>query len=334
MSAEQIRENLWRIGVTLPKSPLKELNAYFIRGKDSDLLIDTGYRREECREALTAGLKEVGWDRDRTDVLLTHMHSDHTGLAKEFAGDNRKIYMPRKDLDVLIYEQNPEGRVRRFTRYRQEGFPQDQLDVLFLVPFHQHSLDGLDDRFTPLEDGEKLTVGDYTLTHISVPGHTPGNGMFYDEEKKIMFTGDHVLFDISPNITVWLDVPDSLGDYLDSLRKVLPIGVDLALPGHRMTGDYRERIETLLAHHEKRLGEIMGDIEANPGISAYELSSVLKGRIRARSWDEFPLMQKWFAVGECMAHLDYLRLRGKVRRESQGGIFSYYLTTEDENGET
>lgn len=333
MAVEQIRENLWRIGVTLPKSPLKELNTYYIRGEESDLLIDTGYRREECREALAAGLKEVGYERERTDILLTHMHSDHTGLAKEFAGENRKIYISEIDLAVLTYEQKPEGRARRFDRYRKEGFPTNQLDILFMVPFNQQSLDGLDNRFTGLKDGEELKVGGYTLRHISVPGHTPGNAMFYDEEKKLMFTGDHVLFDISPNITVWLDVPDSLGDYIDSLKKVLPIEVDLALPGHRMTGNYRERIETLIAHHGKRLEEILGDIEANPGISAYELSSVLKWRIRARSWDEFPLMQKWFAVGECMAHLDYLMKRGKVRRESQGGIYSYYVTTEDFNGE-
>ncbi len=329
MAAEQIAENLWRIGVTLPKSPLKELNAYYIRGSESDLLIDTGYRREECRQALAAGLSEVGYVKERTDVLLTHMHSDHISLSKEFAGEHRKIYMAEKDLEVLRYEQKPEGRLRRFERYRQEGFPTDQLDVLFLAPVTQYSLDGLDDRFTPLKEGEKLTAGGYTLEHISVPGHTPGNAMFYDAEKKLMFTGDHVLFDISPNITVWLDVPDSLGDYINSLKKALNYEVELALPGHRMRGNYRERIETLISHHERRLEEILGDIEANPGISAHEISSILKWRIRARSWDEFPPMQKWFAVGECMAHLDYLRLRGKVRREMQGGVYSYYLTSEE-----
>ncbi|MFQ8841384.1 MAG: hypothetical protein ACLR8P_11160 [Clostridium fessum] len=35
------------------------------------------------------------------------------------------------------------------------------------------------------------------------------------------------------------------------------------------------------------------------------------GRSGAASWEEFPPSQKWFAVGECMAHLDYLRLRGR-----------------------
>ena len=55
---EQVADGIWRIGVELPQNPLRELNSYLIKGKENerDLLIDTGFRREECREALFAGL--------------------------------------------------------------------------------------------------------------------------------------------------------------------------------------------------------------------------------------------------------------------------------------
>ena len=39
--------------------------------------------------------------------------------------------------------------------------------------------------------------------------------------------------------------------------------------------------------------------------------------------EEFPLAQKFFAVGETVAHLDYLRLRGKVVRETVKGKNRY-----------
>ena len=42
--------------------------------------------------------------------------------------------------------------------------------------------------------------------------------------------------------------------------------------------------------------------------------------IRSRSWDDFPLAQKWFAVGECIAHLDHLRRQGRLQREQQDGV--------------
>ena len=47
---ERISEGLYRIPVPLPGNPLRELNSYFIPGGDRDILIDTGFCREECRE--------------------------------------------------------------------------------------------------------------------------------------------------------------------------------------------------------------------------------------------------------------------------------------------
>ena len=80
-----------------------------------------------------------------------------------------------------------------------------------LNPAVRYKLDQVDDRFVPIEAGWKYTVGDYTLEMISVPGHTPGNAMFWAKKQGIMFTGDHILFDISPNITSWLESEDSAG---------------------------------------------------------------------------------------------------------------------------
>ena len=88
---EQVKENIYRLGVTLPQNPLRELNSYLIRGGERDLLIDTGFRRPECREALMAGITEAGSSTSRIDVLLTHLHSDHTGLAREAAAPDGRI---------------------------------------------------------------------------------------------------------------------------------------------------------------------------------------------------------------------------------------------------
>ena len=98
---EQVYENIYRIGVVLPNNPLKELNSYFVRGDETDLLIDTGFRCDECREALEQGLKELGSDRSRLDVMITHIHSDHSGMADLFVGEGRNIYMSDIDLEYM-----------------------------------------------------------------------------------------------------------------------------------------------------------------------------------------------------------------------------------------
>lgn len=322
---EEVGKNIYRIGVVMPNNPLKELNSYFIRGGDSDLLIDTGFRRQECRDALTAGLAELGSESARRDVLVTHMHSDHSGLSSDFVGEGRRIYMSKIDLKYLgAFMSGDLAREMRI-RYLSEAFPEDLANLVEATnPARIMALLRADEHFCGLNDGDVLNVGDYNLRMVLVPGHTPGNSMFWMEEQKTMFTGDHVLFDITPNITFWMNVKDSLGDYLQSLRRTRDYPVERALPGHRKTGDYHRRVDELLAHHDRRLVEVLNVIHSMSGLSAYDISAHMKWKIRADSWETFPPVQKWFAVGECMSHLDYLRKRGVIYREMTNGIWLYY----------
>ena len=64
--------------------------------------------------------------------------------------------------------------------------------------------------------------------------------------------------------------------------------------------------------------------EILPGLTAYDITGRMTWDIRARSWAEFPLNQKWFAVGAALAHLELLMGEGRVCRTDRGdGIFGY-----------
>ena len=181
------------------------------------------------------------------------------------------------------------------------------------------------DNYKSLFDGDVITCGGYRLRCIQVPGHTPGQMCYWLEEEGAMLLGDHVLFDITPNITNWEGVDDSLGNYLDSLRAIRAYDVALPLPGHRGRGAFRARIDDLLAHHEHRLAEALEVVKKYPGNTAYFLAGHMTWKIRANSWEEFPLAQKWFAVGECASHMDYLKRRDLIREEPDGeGLLRYY----------
>ena len=117
--------------------------------------------------------------------------------------------------------------------------------------------------------------------------------------------------------------PDALGSYLASLRAVRDLPVRLALPGHRGRGELAPRVDALLEHHARRLEELRAILRKEPGLTAYQAAGRMRWRIRASSWEDFPLAQKWFAVGECMAHLDYLRLRGLAARDWDGAVWRY-----------
>ncbi len=65
---EQLRENIYRIEIPLPKNPLKALNSYFIRGRERNLLIDTGFNQDECRSAMDQAVQELEFSMENTDI--------------------------------------------------------------------------------------------------------------------------------------------------------------------------------------------------------------------------------------------------------------------------
>lgn len=330
---EQITENIYRIGVPLRGNPLKEVNSYFVRGKERDLLIDTGFRREECIDVLTEGLKEIGYDPGRLDLFLTHLHSDHTGMAAVIAGKNSQIYMNAADIKLMAQVLDGTNKRQMARRFVSEGMPADMTErIQTSNPARLAALESMDRRFTPVADGAVIDTGACRLEALSMPGHSPGQMMLWMESEGIMFTGDHVLFDITPNITAYAEVGDSLGDYIKSLRKAYAYPVKLALPGHRKPGDYHRRIEALLLHHEKRLAQAAEIVEKYPGLTAYEITGHMTWKIHAKgekgpaAWDEFPETQRWYAMGECMSHLDHLRVQGKIWRAELDGVYRYYIS--------
>lgn len=322
--SEKILDHLYRIPVPLPGNPLRELNAYLILGGQRAVLIDTGFHQDACRDALWAGLAEHGLKPGDVEILLTHLHSDHSGMAPETAGE-KPIYISHTDLPSLAdMDCRFELRKKSDFRYRAEGFPQAILDGVEQNNPARSLAPPVGGNYQGLENGQVLDVGGYKLKCLFMPGHTPGQMCFWEEKEGLLFTGDHVLFDITPNITAWNGVEDSLGTYLESLKRIREVDHRLALPGHRGTGDLKARVDHLIEHHQQRLEEALQAVAGHPGAGAYELAGYMTWRIRARSWEDFPVAQKWFAVGECMSHLDYLRLRGAIRREVDGGLHRYY----------
>lgn len=326
---------IYRIIVPLPDNPLKELNSYLIKGT-RNLLIDTGFRREECRRALTESLSELCVSMQDTDIYITHCHADHAGLAPDLASPSSRVWISNTDMRWLKAETRDSLERELTERYYRSGIRREEMDEIDGThPGRAFSPDRGFQRYEGLQDGNVLDVGDYHFKIIFTPGHTPGNTCLWEKDQLLMFTGDHVLFDITPNITFWPGMDDSLGSYLDYLRSAREYPVKTALPGHRGQGDYRARIEELLTHHKNRVDECLKIVQERPGLCPYDIAGLMKWHVRARDWNSFPIAQKWFAVGECMAHLDYLKKRNLVRCEiDERGVEHYQACTDQRDKDT
>ena len=330
---EQAYKNIYRIYVPLTGNPLKSLNSYLIKaeGTGKNLLIDTGFNCEECLEALLAGMAELGATAENTDAFLSHMHSDHCGNAAALQKLGMKLLMTEPDYRFMNrLDWQPRG-----LWYAAEGMPAEVWkDSLNKNPAAQYVSGPFD--IVPLNDRDTLEYGGYTLRCIVTPGHTPGHMCLYIPEEKLLFSGDHVLFDITPNICAVAPGDDMLGEYLSSLEKIrkLDIGdpfidtVGVTIQ-KLMNVDFNwhlycmilfelergSRIDALEAHHQKRLEEVLDIVRRSDGINAYTLTGLMRWNIRAKSWEDFPAGQKWFAMGEALAHIYRLCVLGKVRRE-------------------
>ncbi|MDR1126034.1 MAG: MBL fold metallo-hydrolase [Deltaproteobacteria bacterium] len=336
--AEEMMPGVYRIVAPLPGSPLKNINSYLIKGSigGRHLLVDNAFNHPESLAALLAGLDEAGARPEDLDLFITHCHADHLGLTKALSrGPATKVYGSAIDaffINEVASACNPAETAKGldgiwggiYLPMQRHGFSRSELELV--RQRHPAALFGPGRQidFTTLEDGDILEYGAYRLRVLHMPGHSPGLLTLYAEEQRLYFSADHILGDITPNISFWSSMPDPLGTYLASLDRAARLDIRLSLPAHRREiTDTAARIEYLKQHHAERLEEVLAVLTDGP-LNARQTASRMTWSGRAKTWDEFPPSQKWFAVGEAFTHLCYLAMQGRARETDEGGnvVFS------------
>ena len=289
---------------------LDHVNVYLVQQGDGWLLIDSGIETNACFNALAEGLRSQGISiADIRSIVLTHMHPDHIGLASrviELSG--ARLMMHGAELEHLraiidgSHNTMDEG-------LRRAGVPEPlQRQVRIAIGMLRNSLQSLNPDQV-FEGGETIETEHEVYEVIWSPGHSPGHICLYARRAKLLFSGDHILTDITPNIS-WQPGRDTLDDFLASLRKLEPYDIDLVLPSHGEPFDgHREWIADTMRHHEDRSNAIAALLERRPQ-SAHELmAGIWPGR--------FGPFHYYFAVFEVLAHLEHMRRNGKVRADGE-----------------
>jgi len=320
---EEILKNVFRIEVPLPRNPLKALNAYLVKGKSRSLLVDTGFNWPECKEAQMNSLAYLGIDWSEVDFFLTHVHGDHSGLLHELASPKSHVYCNKIDWDLLKASMSHNYWDQTNSFLIMHGFPPH--DIREQANTITDYISGTDVHCCFLRDGDILSAGGYNFVCIDTPGHSPAHMCLYEPEHRFLFSGDHILADISSNITSWNDGKDYLGLYLQSLDRVYTLDIKMVLPGHRsIINDHRHRISELKHHHSNRLQEIRGLLRRS-SMTAYEVAGCMHWDIAYSSWKQLPGYQRWFATGEAIAHLEHLCCRGEAAKGYLGSKMVFRL---------
>lgn len=317
----EVYPSIFKNEIPLPKNPLRAINSYIILTESRNLIIDTGFNTVECQTELMRGLEELNVDLNKTDLFVTHMHIDHSGLAPALKKRGVKtIYFSQIDGDLLNQTFERDIFYKKLNRIL--GFKDDNSSS-FGKEFGTRPTEPLE--FTALSEGSQLVLGDYCFEVVDIPGHTPGQIGLYEKTHKLFFCGDHILDEITPNITFWGFEQDILATYFKSLTKVYKYEIDYLFTAHRkIIRDHQKRITELLDHHDVRLKEILdilGEGRKTPG----EMAASMHWDLSHKNWSDFPHPQKWFASGEALSHLEHLVHIGLVDRVEERGVFYYEL---------
>ena len=301
---------------------LDHINLWLLRdrdeaGREGWAIVDCGIANDTTRAAWEQVFASELQGLPVLRVLVTHMHPDHIGLAHwlterwgvrlwisatdynaarlasqsttGFGGESAAAFMASHGLT----DPDAVDKVRKRSNYYASMVPQ--------VPA----------RFRRLMGGDTLRIGEHDWTCHAGYGHAPEHISLHCAALGVLISGDMVLPRISTNVSVIDLEPEAnpLPLYLASIGRMLALPAEtLVLPSHgKPFRGLHTRVGQLVAHHDERFADLMAACRQAPQTAASLLPVLFR-----RPLD---LHQTTFAMGESIAHLHALWLRGELKRE-------------------
>lgn len=295
------------------------VNVYLVK-QNPPILIDTGPRIPGAYEAIESGLREHGVEvRDLGSILLTHAHVDHSGqLARLVLESNARTFAHPDAVHTMgTYDATVDHALESFrAMLREMGVPDAIAD--------QTS----EERETHRPYGERVAI-DHAIAdgerignlrvHF-VPGHSPSDVLFHDEETGFAFVGDHVLDTMNPNPLIRLSAPGkerakALIEFHASLRRTRELDIAVVCPGHGEPFSHHRRvIDQLLERNARRTARVRAILDQGPK-TAFEVAQSL-----------FPDLEPahlYLGLSVAVGHIEMLEESGQVAADNRNGVLYF-----------
>ncbi len=328
-------EGIYQIKIDVPFA-VKFVCLYMFKLNGKNILIDSGLNMGNWKKKLFSAFEELNISIEDIDYcLITHMHTDHIGLVKILKQKNPDLKLLMHDIthELLEWETNNEN----IEELKQEA--RAMADQLIKYGISKEQGQRVVQFFTfwpKFLQYQKPDVivhdGDILFNNLEIiwtPGHSFGHICIFDEKRKFVFSGDHILSRITPHIGNFIipgnmaekykdhDFNNILKHYLASLDKIDNLKSKIIFPAHQeIIYNPHERILQIKEHHKNRLKEISRLIKENP-LTAYRISQIHFG-------EDLDEMNSYMALSEVLGHLFYLEAQDKVKTIEKNGKLLYY----------
>ncbi|GMV56689.1 MAG: hypothetical protein AMXMBFR6_24940 [Betaproteobacteria bacterium] len=303
---------------------LDHINLWLLEDGRDFTLVDTGLASDPTKDIWSKLIAEWGRERTLRQLICTHFHPDHAGLAGwlvERLGP--RFHMSREEwltanLHRLDVGDEAHRGAERF--YHRVGIPAERRPEITNAFFgYAERVSSLPRSFERIRDGDRIEINGEPWEAIVTLGHAPEHVCLFNPRHKILISGDQVLPKITTNVSVgpWEPHANPLGMFLDALDSLRRLPADVTvLPSHGMPfKGLHARIDQLQAHHDERLSSLRDGL-VQPTTVLASLPLLFKR--------QFAPHDERFALGEALAHLNLLLARGQVVREESGdGIWHF-----------
>jgi glyoxylase-like metal-dependent hydrolase (beta-lactamase superfamily II) len=312
---QEVAPGVFWLRMPLPFA-LDHINLWVLRDNGGWTLVDTGLNTDATRglwdQIISNGLAGLPVLR----VVVTHFHPDHFGLAGWLTQRfGVALWMTETEYFTaqVVFAQLPghtsEASLALFGRHGLSE--QWQEAVRNRKHSYRKAISEPPSSFRRMLDGDVLEIDGRRWRVMVGYGHAPEHAALYCEELGTLISGDMVLPRISTNVSVWASEPegDPLDLFLRSVKRYATLPEEtLVLPSHGLPfHGLQLRATALHEHHRLRLDEVLA--ACRQPASAADILPVLFRR-------ELDSHQMAFAMGEAIAHLNYLMYRGRVVRET------------------
>ena len=312
----KISEDVWGIVLPLSFSPY-HVNIWFLKMQDGWAVFDCGFNSPEVMQIWEDIIfKQV---HPIKHIIMSHFHLDHAGLCGWVASKtNAQLYATYREwfmVHFLKYEQEALYVNRIEEYYKKSGVAEKEAKKLSKKSYiYPRVITPLPDHFEMLENGDHF--GEWQIK--TVRGHSQEMVTLFHEEKNILISCDHLLPNITPNISVLpiFDHSNPLQDYLDDLEPFRQFtDTCLILPSHgKPFYGLSKEIERNIGHHEARFLKILEICKTEK--TGFEITKSLFKKKYDPSFF-------FYFLGETLSHITVLLEQKKLSFEVKKGINIY-----------
>lgn len=297
---------------------LDHINLWLLRDGPGWVIVDCGYGSEATRERWNAIFDAYLGGRPVHRIVVTHLHPDHLGLAAWLAERfHAEVWMTQSEFlqaHTIWAAVGGEAQSRLADICRRHGLDEARAaGIAGRSGAYRQGVPALPAHYRRLLASDTLMIDGRPWQVIVGHGHSPEHAALYCEDLQVLISGDMVLPKITTNVSVGPLEPegDPLGLFLNSLRRFAGLPSDtLVLPSHgHVFQGLHARLHDLQRHHEERFALIL-EACGEPRSAADLLGQLFKRELDGH--------QLSFAMGEAVAHLNYLMHANRLERLTDG----------------